>query len=94
MPCGKSGHLELGYSIGKGKLGYILFPREPKRIDVMYQFATDLCFSTDELVRVLRKALKQPRANKPVGIKTDLAIIDQKTREVKLKAKPKIIQDY
>jgi hypothetical protein len=94
MPCGKSGHLELGYSIGKGKLGYILFPREPKRIDVMYQFATDLCFSTDELIKALRKALKQPRASEPAGINTGLVIVDQKMREVKLKVKPKIIRDF
>jgi len=93
MPCGKSGHLELGYCIGRGKLGYVLFPKEPKRIDVMYQFATDLFFSTDDLIKELRKAMKQPRANEPAGIKTNYVIIDQKTREVALKVKPKIIQD-
>jgi len=30
LPCGKSGHLELGYMIGQGKLGYILLDETPK----------------------------------------------------------------
>ena len=55
MPCGKSGHLELGYSRGKGKKGYVLFPKEPKRLDVMYQFASDLFFNEKDLIKVLRK---------------------------------------
>lgn len=55
MPCGKSGHLELGVSLGHGKRGYILFNQEPKRIDVMYQFATDIFFNFEELVEELKK---------------------------------------
>ena len=39
MPAGKSGHLELGYMIGQGKPGFIVFDKEPKRWDVMVQFA-------------------------------------------------------
>lgn len=40
LPAGKSGHLELGYAIGKGKKGYILLEEEdPERFDVMYSFA-------------------------------------------------------
>ncbi len=38
MPCGKSGHLELGYSIGSGKEAHILFDKEPDRFDLMYNF--------------------------------------------------------
>lgn len=38
LPAGKSGHLELGWSLGKGKRGYILLD-SPDRWDVMYQFA-------------------------------------------------------
>lgn len=53
MPAGKSGHLELGYSIGRGKKGYVLFQEEPDRIDQMLQFAIysggDLLFSEEEL---------------------------------------------
>jgi nucleoside 2-deoxyribosyltransferase len=55
MPAGKSGHLELGYSLGKGKRGYILFDKEPERWDVMYQFATDIFFNIDELVEELKR---------------------------------------
>jgi hypothetical protein len=39
LPAGKSGHLELGYMIGQGKLGYILLDKQPERYDVMYRFA-------------------------------------------------------
>lgn len=40
MPCGRSGHLELGYIAGQCKPGWVLFDGEPERWDVMYQFAT------------------------------------------------------
>ena len=59
MPAGKSGHLELGYSLGKGKKGYILFDKEPERWDVMYQFATDIFFEKEELVAELKKAIAE-----------------------------------
>jgi len=47
MPAGKSGHLELGYFVGTGKPGFILFDAVPERYDVMHQFATDV-FTSDE----------------------------------------------
>ena len=53
MPAGKSGHLELGYMIGKGKKCFVLFDEEPERWDVMYQFADGICFSFDELKQEL-----------------------------------------
>jgi hypothetical protein len=53
MPAGRSGHIELGYLVGKGKAGYILFDGEPERFDVMYRFANDVCFSLEELKSVL-----------------------------------------
>lgn len=56
MPGGKSAHLELGYVIGKGKKGFILFDKEPKRYDVMTQFATDIFFNQVDLINALRKA--------------------------------------
>jgi hypothetical protein len=42
LPAGKSGHLELGWALGKGKKGYILLPEKEAidRYDVMYNFAT------------------------------------------------------
>lgn len=49
-PAGKSGHLELGWALGKGKRGYVLFEEEPARWDVMYQFATDVFFSVEDLI--------------------------------------------
>lgn len=49
MPAGRSGHLELGYFIGTGKPGYVLFDSEPERFDLMYKFCVDVCFSLDDL---------------------------------------------
>jgi hypothetical protein len=53
MPAGRSGHLEFGYARGLGKPGYILFDKVPERYDVMYNFATDVFFSVDELIQHL-----------------------------------------
>lgn len=53
MPAGRSGHLELGYFVGTGKPGFILFEEEPERWDVMTQFATGTAFSVDELLELL-----------------------------------------
>jgi nucleoside 2-deoxyribosyltransferase len=55
MPCGKSGHLELGYMRGQGKPVFILFDEEPERFDVMYQFATDVFFNADDLIEALQE---------------------------------------
>lgn len=55
MPCGKSGHLELGYMLGRGKRGYILLDGEPERWDVMYQFADGVFFRYNELEKELIK---------------------------------------
>lgn len=54
LPAGKSGHLELGYMIGQGKPGYVLFDKEPERWDVMYNFATEVFFNLPELGRRLQ----------------------------------------
>lgn len=53
LPAGRSGHLELGWALGRGKKGFILLDGEPDRIDVMYQFADGICDDVDELVRKL-----------------------------------------
>lgn len=65
MPAGKSGHLELGYSLGKGKRGYIFFDEEPERWDVMYQFATDIFFNEQELVAELKTAIAELKKEHP-----------------------------
>lgn len=57
MPAGKSGHLELGYTIGTGKPGFIVFDGEPERYDVMLQFATGIAFDMGELVPMLKRAV-------------------------------------
>jgi hypothetical protein len=49
LPAGKSGHLELGWAIGKGKRGYILLD-DPERWDVMYQFADVVTDKLDVIV--------------------------------------------
>lgn len=48
-PAGKSGHLELGWALGKGKRGYYLLDN-PDRWDVMLQFCT---LVTDKLEDIL-----------------------------------------
>ncbi len=53
MPAGRSGHLELGYILGTGKPGFILFDGEPERWDIMTQFATGVAFDMDQLVKQL-----------------------------------------
>ena len=54
LPAGKSGHLELGYMLGRGKRGYILLDGEPDRYDVMYQFANGVFTNVDQLVEELK----------------------------------------
>ena len=56
LPAGRSGHLELGYMIGQGKPGYILFDEtmpdgKDGRWDVMYLFAANVFFSIDDLLK-------------------------------------------
>jgi len=55
MPAGKSGHLELGWLIGQGKPGYVLFDKEPARWDVMYNFCNGVFFDVEELGQTLLK---------------------------------------
>lgn len=67
LPAGRSGHMELGYAIGKGKKGYILFESEPIRYDVMYGFATDIFFNEKDLIKVLRGELNAKSGTEQVG---------------------------
>lgn len=59
MPAGKSGHLELGYVVGKGKPAFILLNEEPERYDVMPQFASEVSTSLDEILTSLEIALER-----------------------------------
>lgn len=56
-PAGKSGHLELGYQLGRGKPGFILLGDEAPRWDVMYRFATSVHTDRDELKRAMWEVL-------------------------------------
>lgn len=54
LPSGKSGHLELGYCVGKGKRTYILLQEgEDPRWDVMYNFADHVVETREELLEKL-----------------------------------------
>lgn len=67
MPCGKSGHLELGNMLGSGKRGYILFDGEPERWDVMYQFADGIYFNQGELEKELVENSWKPTQREGFG---------------------------
>lgn len=54
LPAGRSGHLELGYMAGLGRPCYVLLAGDPDRYDVMYQFATRVFATEDELLENLR----------------------------------------
>lgn len=56
MPCGRSGHIELGWAIGQGAKGYVLYPETPERYDVMYRF-TNGVFCGEEGLQELLEAL-------------------------------------
>lgn len=51
-PAGKSGHLELGWALGRGKKGYYLLDN-PDRWDVMLQFATLVTDDLNEIIEDL-----------------------------------------
>lgn len=54
LPAGKSGHLELGYVAGSGKPTFILLDR-PDRWDVMYQFATRVFETKEEMIDYFKR---------------------------------------
>ena len=53
MPAGKSAHLELGYSVGRGKETHIVLD-SPDRWDIMYGFASHVWDTASELMEALR----------------------------------------
>ena len=52
-PCGKSGHLEGGYLIGKGRKCYILLEGEPDRYDIMTRMMTKVCPTLETIIKEL-----------------------------------------
>jgi nucleoside 2-deoxyribosyltransferase len=61
MKAGKSAHIELGYVIGKGKPGFILFDKPPARFDIMHLFATDMFYSKKDLLNALKKLKRRKK---------------------------------
>lgn len=59
-PAGRSAHMELGFMLGRGKAGYVLFDQEPERWDVMYQFADGVFFTFEGLEMALDE-MRSPR---------------------------------
>lgn len=53
-PAGRSGHLELGWAVGKGKLTFVLQEEQPERIEVMLQMVTGIAHTVTELIDMLR----------------------------------------
>ena len=54
LPAGKSGHLELGYLRGQGKICHILMETWPERYDLMYRFADGIWPRYEDLAEALR----------------------------------------
>jgi len=52
LPCGRSAHLEAGYSIGHGKDTFILM-LDREQPDLMYKLATAVCLSIAELLTAI-----------------------------------------
>ncbi len=46
--------MELGYILGQGKKGFILFDEEPERWDVMLNFASGVFFDKQLLFAALK----------------------------------------
>lgn len=70
LPCGKSAHLEAGYSVGKGKHLAIIGDIQLGKFDVMYGFA-DRIYRYQEL-RMLQQYLYQLDLEKIVKSKKEM----------------------
>lgn len=60
MPAGRSGGLELGWVLGQGKKGYILYDGEPERPDLMAKLATEVFFNIEDLIKELKDKPTKP----------------------------------
>lgn len=56
-PSGRSGHLELGYMVGKGKPTYVLMDTDSDRWDLMYQFTNGIFFDINKLIKDIPKSI-------------------------------------
>ena len=57
MPCGRSAHLEFGYSLGAKKPGIIYYPtnKDHDETDLMHLMATAICVGRDNLKMIIDK---------------------------------------
>lgn len=57
LPAGRSAHVEFGWMVGRGKLGYVLLSEEGFDPDLMYLLVPhrNLCTSIDELLQKLKE---------------------------------------
>lgn len=53
LPAGKSGHLEIGYLVGRGADCHILMDGEPERFDLMYRFVSGVWTNMNDLIVAL-----------------------------------------
>ena len=53
LPCGRSAHLELGYSVGLGKRTVVLLDERPEP-ELMYRMVDHLCLTVEEVEEVLK----------------------------------------
>jgi len=60
LPCGRSAHLEAGWTAGNGT-PLILYATEPQEPELMYRMADALCATQDELLDAVRKLDAQRR---------------------------------
>ncbi len=58
LPCGRSAHLELGYALGKEKLGFIYGDLKKGETDVMHGFANDV-YRLDEFQELLNRLKRE-----------------------------------
>lgn len=54
LPAGRSCGMEFGYTIGKGKPGWILLDN-PERWDIMMKFATGIFDNVDDFIAMIKK---------------------------------------
>ena len=53
LPAGKSGHIEMGWLVGRGRSCYVLLDNLD-RWDVMYMFASGVFVTVEELLEALK----------------------------------------
>lgn len=55
LPCGRSAHLELGYSVGAGKRTIVLLDSPMSEPELMYLMCDAICVSSQEVIEQLAK---------------------------------------